>query len=160
MLVRARLAFEERSEFAAAREAVAAGFGSAVMESEVNVVVEITFAFVEIVVVSSVEIEVMIGEVIVVCVVNIGRIVCVDVTVGRTKEPERPDENKDEGSGTPVGKGIGEPAVCDTLLVTAVVALPPPFVMLAETDIQGTFPSSFVFSQNSVQPAVRSSLES
>jgi hypothetical protein len=46
MFVRVRLAFDVRREETCARPAVAAGFGRAVTENEVCVVVEMTFVFI------------------------------------------------------------------------------------------------------------------
>jgi hypothetical protein len=151
MFVRVRLAFEVRREEACARPAVAAGFGSAVTEkeTEVCVAVETMFVFVDKTAVVVVVVSVLVAKVVIVVSSILGRIVRVVVTVGSGGKPSR-----DVGNGRPVGKGKGgNPPNCLPDNVT--VALPPPSVKLAGTDIQVSFSGRPRFSRSSVvQPAV------
>jgi hypothetical protein len=63
MFVLVREAFEVRREEACARPAVAAGFGSAVMENEVSVVVETMFVFVDKVAIVVIDVPVLVTKV-------------------------------------------------------------------------------------------------
>jgi hypothetical protein len=107
MFVRVRVALEERREEAAARPAVAAGFGRAVMENEVWMTVETTLVLVAKVVVVVVEISVFmfVARVVVVVAEIIGRIVRVEVTVVELGGGGMPKGRRDEGNGNPDGKG-------------------------------------------------------
>jgi hypothetical protein len=150
MFVRVKEAFDFRREEACARSAVAAGFGSAVIEKEVCVAMETTFVFVDkvVIIVVVVDVSVLVAKVTIVVSSIGGTMVRVVVTVGSGGKP-----GKEVGNGSPdkVGKG-GNPN-CLPNSVTA--ALPPPFVRIAGPDIQVLFSGRPRFSQSSVvQPAV------
>jgi hypothetical protein len=134
MFVRVREALEVRREEAAARPAVAAGFGRAVTENEVWMTVETTLVFVAkvVVVVVVMSIFVFVVKVVVVSVEITGRIVSVEVTaVELAAGGGMPKGRRDEGNGNPDGKGkpggnpkSGPPVACLLCGVTAAVALP------------------------------------
>jgi hypothetical protein len=66
MFVLVKEAFEVRREEACVRPAVAAGFGSAVMEKKVSVVVETTFVIVDKVAIVVIDVPVLVTKVIIV----------------------------------------------------------------------------------------------
>lgn len=157
MFVRVRLAFEVRREEACARPAVAAGFGSAVTEkeTEVCVAVETMFVFVVKTAVVVVVVSVLVAKVVTVVSSILGRMVSVVVTVGCGPGKGNGSEGngKPVGNGRVLGKGKGNPPNC--LSDSVPVALPPPSVKLARTDIQLLFSGRPRFSRGSVvQPAV------
>ena len=157
MFVLASVAFDMSSELACASPAVASGFGTPVTEKEMEVCVAVETMFVVVakLAVVVVVVSVLVAKVKTVVSTIAGMIVWVVVTVegvgGGGKLGKEEGNGSPDGKGNPDGKG-GNP---NCLPDSVTVALPPPSVALAGTDIQVLFAGRPRFSQSSVvQPAV------